>query len=134
MNEFNKSELSLNLSFRILEIRKPDCPRIANVIYTICDVTHSQHPIFDNRHIVNKNFYKTNLNRFESTTINEMKPPKRQRKQSAKSQMTQGTGPKRQKTSNRQQRQETDSYNVPPELLPTYKHTMMVTIVRMTRA
>jgi hypothetical protein len=50
----------------------------------------------------------------ESTTINEMKPPKRQRKQSAKSQMTQGSGPKRQKTSNRQQRQETDSYNVPP--------------------
>ena len=43
-----------------------------------------------------------------------MKPPKRQRKQSAKSQMTQGSGPKRQKTSNRQQRQETDSYNVPP--------------------
>ena len=41
--------------------------------------------------------YKTNLNRFEFTTINEMKPPKRQRKQSAKSQMTQGSGPKRQK-------------------------------------
>jgi hypothetical protein len=99
-----------------LEIRKPHCLRIANVIYTICDVTHSQHPIFDNRHIVNKKkkFYKTNLNRFESTTINEMKPPKRQRKQSAKSQMTQGSGPKRQKTSNRQQKQETDSYNVPP--------------------
>jgi hypothetical protein len=59
------------------------------------------------------NFAK-NLNRFESTTMNERKPPKRQRKQSAKSQMTQGSGPKRQKTSNRQQRQETDSYNVPP--------------------
>ena len=43
-----------------------------------------------------------------------MKPPKRQRKQSAKSQMTQGSGPKRQNNSNRQQRQETDSYNVPP--------------------
>ena len=55
-----------------------------------------------------------NLNRFESTTINEMKPPKRQRKQSAKSQMTQGSGPKRQKTSNRHQRQEIDSHNVPP--------------------
>ena len=37
-----------------MEIRKPDCLRIANVIYTICDVTHSQHPIFDNRHIVKK--------------------------------------------------------------------------------
>jgi hypothetical protein len=54
------------------------------------------------------------LNRFESTTINEMKPPKRQRKQSAKSQMTQGSGPKRQKTSNRQQRKETDGYNMRP--------------------
>jgi hypothetical protein len=54
------------------------------------------------------------FNRFESTTFNEMKPPKRQRKQSAKSQMTQGSGPKRQNTSNRQQRQETDGYNVLP--------------------
>jgi hypothetical protein len=50
--------------------------------------------------------------RFESTTINEMKPPKRQRNQSAKSQMTQESGPKRQKTSNRHQRKETGSYNV----------------------
>jgi hypothetical protein len=63
-------------------------------------------------HCQQKIFAK-NLNRFEST-INEMKPPKRQRKQSAKSQMTQRSGTKRQKTSNRQQRQETDSYNVPP--------------------
>jgi hypothetical protein len=61
-----------------------------------------------------KNIFAKNINRFESTTINEMKPPKRQRKQSAKSQMTQGSGPKRQKTSNRPQRPETDSYNVPP--------------------
>ena len=61
-----------------------------------------------------KNIFAKNINRFESTTINEMKPPKRQRKQSAKSQMTQGSGPKRQKTSNRQQRKETDGYNVLP--------------------
>ena len=72
--------------------------------------------------------------------MNEMKPPKRQRKQSAKSQMTQGSGPKRQKTSDSRDKKQIATtclqwyYVATPALLPTYKHTMMVTIVGMTRA
>ena len=98
-----------------MKFRKPDCLRIAPVIYTICDVTHSQHPIFGNRHIVNnKNICK----KLKSISIHHHQRNETSKKAEetiCKITDDTGIGTKTTKTSNRQQRQlETDSNNVPP--------------------
>jgi hypothetical protein len=57
---FKILKLKLRLSSLLLNpfILKSDCLLIAPVIYTIYDVTHSQHSIFGTRHIVNKKICK----------------------------------------------------------------------------